>query len=130
MTVSPDPVRLLIADDDPVMRLLLSTIVRADPGLELVGEAKDTGEAIELSARMRPDVVLLDHDMPGGGGGHAATEIRARDPDVRVVALTAHESPAVRQEMADAGAAAYVVKGASPGEMLRRIREAATARQR
>ena len=70
-------IRLLIADDDPVMRMLLGAIARGDPVLELVAEAEDADEAIALAAEHRPDVVLLDVEMPGGGGLRAAREIRA-----------------------------------------------------
>ena len=68
--------RLLVADDDPVSRLMLGAIVKREPGFELVGEAEDAGQAVELALRRRPDVVLLDVDMPGGGGARAAV----RDP--------------------------------------------------
>jgi DNA-binding NarL/FixJ family response regulator len=110
--------RLLIADDDPVMRLLLGAIIRADPGLELVAEAQDADHAIALAAERRPHVAVLDFEMPGGGGLRAAQEIHARHPEIRLLALSAHEDDETRDAMAAAGASGYVVKGAPPADVL------------
>jgi DNA-binding NarL/FixJ family response regulator len=118
-------VRVLIADDDPVMRMLMSAVIARDPALSLAGEAGDAGAAIEAAERLAPDVALLDLEMPGGGGVAAARAIRRRAPGVRVLALSAHEDDAARAEMADAGAVGYVVKGAPPAEVVRAIRAAA-----
>jgi len=110
--------RLLIADDDPVMRMLLGAMVRADPEIELVGEAEDAEQAIELASLHQPDVALLDVEMPKGGGLHAAREIHARHPSIRLFALSAHESDETRAAMREAGATGYVVKGAAPADVL------------
>ena len=72
--------RLVVADDDPVSRLMLGAILKREPGFELVGEAEDAGQAVEIALRRRPDVVLLDVDMPGGGGARAAVQIREQLP--------------------------------------------------
>jgi len=114
--------RVLIADDDPVMRMLLSAVVNADPALELVGAAEDAPQAVELALALVPDVVLLDVEMPGGGGAFAAREIKAALPGVRVLALSAHEGGAQRDEMEAAGADGYVVKGTAPGEIATVLR--------
>jgi DNA-binding NarL/FixJ family response regulator len=108
-------VRVLIADDDPVMRMLLSAVVNNDPGLELVGQAEDADGAITLAGETRPDVVLLDVEMPGGGGQRAAREIRAQAPQTRILALSGHE----RVEMEADG---FLVKGAPPGDVARALR--------
>src|SRR6201999_813330 len=73
-------VRVLIADDDPVMRMLLAAVINNDPALELVAQAEDADEAIALATETTPDVALLDVEMPGGGGPRAAQEIRAQAP--------------------------------------------------
>ncbi len=112
-------VRVLIADDDPVMRMLLGAIARGDPALELVAEAADADEAIALAVEHRPDVVLLDVEMPGGGGLRAAREIRAVLPDARVLGLSAHSDDAA---MIAAGADGYVVKGTPPADVARVLR--------
>ncbi|MEA2312841.1 MAG: hypothetical protein QOE28_2809, partial [Solirubrobacteraceae bacterium] len=80
-------IRLLVADDDATVRLTLATLARNEEGLELVGAAADADQAVELAGLRRPDVVLLDFDMPGGGGVRAAIDIRELLPGVRIVAL-------------------------------------------
>jgi len=110
-----DAVRVLIADDDPVVRSLLAELIAADASLELVGAAEDSPGAIELAAAERPHVALLDWVMPGGGGPAAARGILALDlePPVRIVALTAHDSQEASVDMLRAGAQAFVVKGSA-----------------
>ena len=117
--------RLLVADDDPVSRLMLGAIVKREPGFELVGEAEDAGQAVELALRRRPDVVLLDVDMPGGGGARAAVEIREGLPEVRIVAISADDSQGSQYDMMRAGAVGFVTKGSSDDEILRVIRSSA-----
>jgi DNA-binding NarL/FixJ family response regulator len=117
--------RLLVADDDPVSRLMLAAIVKREPGFELVGEAADAGQAIELALRRRPDVVLLDVDMPGGGGPRAAVQIREALPDARIVAISADDSQQSQYDMMRAGAVGFLSKGAPDEEVLRVIRSSA-----
>ena len=116
------PLRLLIADDDPVMRMLLGAVVGAEAGIELVAEAANADEAIALAAEHRPDVALLDVEMPGGGGLRAAREIHASQPAIRLLALSGHATEAARRSMAQAGVSGYVVKGAPPAEVLRAVK--------
>jgi len=118
-------IRLLIADDDPTIRLTLSALLQREDGFELVGEAADAVQAIELAAHRRPNVVVLDFDMPGGGGVRAAIEIREASPTTRIVALSADGSQAAQYDMSRAGAIGYVVKGAPDDEIVRAIRNAA-----
>ena len=119
------PIRLLVADDDPAIRLVLSALFARQADMELVGEAEDAAQAIELAARRRPDVVVLDFDMPGGGGVAAATAIREADPTTRVIALSADDSQGAQYDMTRAGAVGYVVKGAPEDEIVRVIRTTA-----
>jgi diguanylate cyclase (GGDEF)-like protein len=118
-------IRVMVAGDDPGVRLTLGALVGADGGLELVGDAGDAGEAIALAARRRPDVVVLDFDMPGGAGLRAAIEIREACPTARIVALSADATPAAQLDMSRAGAVGYLVKGASGEEIARTIRSSA-----
>jgi diguanylate cyclase (GGDEF)-like protein len=120
-----DVLRLIVADDDPVSRLMLGAIVRREAGLELVAEAEDANQAIELALRRRPDVVLLDADMPGGGGARAAVEIREALPEVRIVAISADDSQGSQYDMMRAGAVGFLTKGSSDDEILRVIRSSA-----
>jgi diguanylate cyclase (GGDEF)-like protein len=118
-------IRLVVADDDPAIRLVLSALIARHEDLELVGEAEDAAQAIELAARRRPDVVVLDVDMPGGGGVTAATAIREANPTTRIVALSADASQGAQYDMSRAGAVGYLVKGASEDEIVRVIRSSA-----
>ena len=117
--------RLLIADDDPVARLTIGALVKREPGFDLVGEAGDAVEAVELALRRRPDVVLLDVDMPGGGGPRAAVQIRDALPEARIVAISADDSQENQYDMMRAGAVGFLAKGASDEEVLRVIRSSA-----
>ncbi|HWM09925.1 MAG TPA: response regulator [Solirubrobacteraceae bacterium] len=125
VTQEEAPVRLLIADDDPATRLFLSALMGRADGIELVGEAEDAHQAIDLAARRRPDVVLLDFDMPGGGGVAAAMGIREANPTTRIVALSADDTQGAQYDMSRAGAVGYVVKGAPDDEIVRTIRSSA-----
>jgi diguanylate cyclase (GGDEF)-like protein len=117
-------IRVMLAGHDEQFRLLLSTIAGHEPAVDLVGTAVDAEEAIELALRTRPDVVVLDLGMPGGGGVHAATEIRRRLPDTRIVGLSGGDSPAALLDMGRAGAVGFIVKGAVPGEIIGTIQSA------
>jgi diguanylate cyclase (GGDEF)-like protein len=118
-------IRVLVADDDPTVRITLAALARREAGLDLVGEAENADQAIDMAARRRPDVVLLDFDMPGGGGVRAAVEIREASPTTRVVAFSADGSQAAMLDMSRAGAVGYVVKGGPDEEIVRVIRSAA-----
>lgn len=118
-------IRLLVADDDPVSRLMLAAILRREPGFEVVGEAEDAIQAVELALRRRPDVVLLDVNMPGGGGARAAVDIREGLPDVKIVAISADDSQDSQYDMMRAGAVGFLAKGSSDDEILRVIRSSA-----
>jgi two-component system chemotaxis response regulator CheY len=120
-----DSIRLLIADDDPMIRLTLAALIDREPGLELIGQAEDADQAIEMAARRRPDVVLLDFNMPGGGGVRAATLIREANPDIKLVAVSADDSQGAQYDMSRAGAVGYVVKGSPDEEIVHVIRSSA-----
>ncbi len=122
---STGALRLLVADDDPVSRLTIGAIFKRVSDFEVVGEAADANQAIELALRRRPDVVLLDVDMPGGGGARAAVEIREALPDVKIVAISADDSQGSQYDMMRAGAVGFVTKGSSDDEILRVIRSSA-----
>jgi DNA-binding NarL/FixJ family response regulator len=108
---SPDrPVRVLVADDHPVVRAGLVAMLSAEPGLEVVGEAASGEEAVLLAARHRPAVVLTDLRMPGSGGLAAIRRITAEMPGVCVVVLTTYDSDGDILPAVEAGAAGYLLK--------------------
>ena len=119
-----ETIRLVIADDDPAIRLVMAALIARQDDLELVGEAEDATQAIEVAARRRPDVVVLDVDMPGGGVT-AAMAIREANPTTRIVALSADSSQGAQYDMSRAGAVGYLVKGAPEDEIVRVIRSSA-----
>ncbi|HEX2313468.1 MAG TPA: response regulator transcription factor [Thermomonospora sp.] len=115
-------IRVLIADDHPVVRQGLRTFLGVQDDIEVVGEAADGVAAVALAERLRPDIVLLDLNMPAGGGLAALEELRSRDLPVRVLVLTSvtergHVLPAVR-----AGAAGYLYKDVDPPALVQAIR--------
>ena len=119
------PIRIMVADDDEVIKLLVATIAEHEPSLELVGTAADAAEAVEVAVMRRPQVVLLDFDMPRGGGTQAATGILRELPEARIVGLSANESQLAMLDMARAGAVGYIVKGAPPAQIVDTIQSSA-----
>ena len=123
VTTARRRVRVVIADDTPAMAAFLEELIRAQGDLELVAVGRDTTSAIELADSHRPDVIVLDVRMPGGGGEVAAAAIRAASPSVRIVALSTRSEQEVIAGMLAAGADAYVIKGPDVGEILGAIRQ-------
>jgi two-component system, NarL family, response regulator LiaR len=119
------PIRLLIADDHAVVRQGLRTFLSFEADLELVGEARDGREAVEMAGRLKPDVVLMDLMMPEMNGIAATTTIRRDYPEVEVIALTSVLDNASVADAVRAGAIGYLLKNASPQDLHRGIRAAA-----
>jgi DNA-binding NarL/FixJ family response regulator len=117
-------IRILIADDHPVFRFGLRSLLNAMPDTEVVSEVTSGEAAIEAAADLQPDLVLMDINMPGVGGIEATRRIRETNPGVRVLIVTMLEDDSVFAAMR-AGARGYMVKGAEPGEVLRAIRAVA-----
>lgn len=117
--------RLLIADDDRFVQS--SLCAQLDKQFEIVGGAIDAEQAIELAERHRPDVAIIDVEMPAGGGLRAAREIRACSPDTAIVALSGDESSAIVLAMLQAGAIAYLRKGMAGPELTRILHSAIAA---
>jgi len=121
-------IRLMLADDEGQVLEAMTQLVATDPFIDLVGTAKDAGEAIDLAELHLPDVALLDVRMPGGGGSRAAREIRLRSPETQIVALSASTDPRTVVSMVRAGAVGYVGKDQSGDELLRAIHRSADGR--
>jgi DNA-binding NarL/FixJ family response regulator len=115
------PIRVAVADDEETVVDVLRALIGSDPSLRFVGAAHDAEDAIELVARERPDVLLLDVRMPGGGGLRATREITKRSAPTKIVALSAHEDSNTVIGMISAGASAYVPKGDTTDKILRTI---------
>jgi EAL domain-containing protein (putative c-di-GMP-specific phosphodiesterase class I)/DNA-binding NarL/FixJ family response regulator len=121
-------IRLILADDESSILEAMCELVSMDRDIDIVGTARDAGEAIDLAALHTPDVALLDVRMPGGGGSRAAREIRLRSPETRIVALSASTDPRTVVTMVRAGAVGYVGKDQSADEVLRAIHRSADGR--
>ena len=119
------PVRVLIADDDEVVRDAIVDLVDGEAGFRVVAAAADADEAVALAREHRPDVAVVDVRMPGGGGPAACRGILEVSPATVVIALSAFDRPGPRAEMAAAGASRYLVKGLVADELLAAIAEEA-----
>jgi DNA-binding NarL/FixJ family response regulator len=104
------PVRVLVADDHPVVRAGLRALLSAEPGLTVVAEAGSGEETVLMARQHQPDVVLMDLRMPGAGGLTAIRQLSADQPGVRVVVLTTYDSDADILPAVEAGAAGYLLK--------------------
>lgn len=122
------PVRVLIADDRPIFRAGVRGMLKDFPEIEIVGEATNGREAVDRSRRLRPDVVLMDLQMPEMGGIVATRLIKGEDPDRTVLALTVSEAEEDVVDMVAAGAAGYVLKDVDPVTLARSILEAHAGR--
>lgn len=122
-------IRILAADDHPVVRLGIAAMLANEPDLELVAEAGNGAEAVALFEARRPDVVLMDLQMPEVGGVAAIRAIRAIDPDARVIALTTYEGDADIHRALSAGACAYLIKDTLVEQLVAAIRSAAAGRR-
>ena len=121
----PDLIRLLVADDHPLFRHGLRTLLETVPGFEVVGEAVQGEQAVERALALRPDVVLMDLQMPGTGGIAATRAIAEAAPEVRVLVLTLFDDDASLFAALRAGARGYVLKETDETELVRAIRAVA-----
>lgn len=111
-------IRVLLADDHAIMREGLRMLLSAQADIDVVGEAADGNEAVEMTARLKPDIVLMDLDMPGVDGLKATLQIKQKHPEVQVLALTVHDSDDYFFQVLAAGASGYVLKGAGSSELI------------
>ena len=116
-----DKLTILIADDHPVFRKGLRALLETMPNVELVGEAANGEEAILLAEKLQPDVVLLDLQMPGGGGLNAIRPIVQTSPHIRILVVTMFEDDDSIFEAMRAGARGYMLKDTQDEEMERAI---------
>jgi len=115
-------IRLLVADDHPVVRAGLRMLLGTQPDMEVVGEAVDGATAVERALELRPDVVVMDITMRGTNGLAATREIVKRIPQTKVLILTMHDSEEYLRQTLEAGATGYVLKQAADTELAVAIR--------
>ncbi|HEV2695641.1 MAG TPA: response regulator transcription factor [Verrucomicrobiae bacterium] len=118
-------IRILVADDHYVVRMGVIAIINNEPDLEVVAEAANGTQAIQLFNQHKPDLILLDSRMPLKGGVQAAKEIRAQNPGARILMLTAFDGDEDIHKALDAGAKGYVLKSATGEQLVPALRAVA-----
>ncbi|MEU1350544.1 response regulator transcription factor [Streptomyces sp. NPDC005775] len=121
------PFSVILCDDNVMLLETLREVVQAQPDLEVVGTARSDEHALRLAHRHQPDLVILDVRFPGGGP-FVARDIARCSPGSRIVAFSAYDDKGSVEQMMNAGACAYVLKGASNRELLTALRRATAPR--
>jgi EAL domain-containing protein (putative c-di-GMP-specific phosphodiesterase class I)/DNA-binding NarL/FixJ family response regulator len=119
------PYTVILADDNPEFLEALSLVIQREPDFDLVGRARDTSAAIRAAALYKPDLALIDWQMPGAGGAIAAAEIARSSPTTRIVALSAFCEREVVLQMLRAGASSFVVKSVTAHDLVETLRATA-----
>ena len=117
--------RIVIADDEGILRQGLSALIREQPDMEVVGEAQDGWQAVALAKELKPDAVVMDISMPNLNGVDATRQILAENPNIKVVALSMHPDRHYVTEILKAGALAYVLKCYFVDELIKALHAAA-----
>ena len=118
-------IRVLIADDHAMVRTALARVLDDEPDIEVIGEADEGEQAVQLAEQLKPDVVVMDVGMLPMSGTEATRALSAKLPDVKVVGLSLHDSEWMEKAMLQAGAVAYLEKVAPLERLIAAIREAA-----
>jgi DNA-binding NarL/FixJ family response regulator len=127
--VSELPIRVLVADDHIVVRLGLVTLINNQPDMEVVAEAANGQEVVDLSKAHRPDVILMDLRMPGLSGDQTIAAVCAENPGARVIVLTIHKGDEAAYQALRAGARGYLIKDVPTKQIVAAIRDVHAGRQ-
>lgn len=117
------PIRILAVDDHPVLREGIAALIARQPDMSLVGEAANAQEAIRQYRSVRPDVTLMDIQMPEGSGINAIVNIRSEFPAAKIIVLTTYSGDVLANRALKAGACGYLLKGAVRKELIETIRQ-------
>jgi len=118
---APTALRVLVADDHPVVLAGVRALLDGDPDIEIVGETLDGRTALQMAIKLQPSIVLLDLSMPGLDGVEVTRQLLARHPGCKVVALTVHEDRSYLRELIEVGAVGYVLKRSAAKVLLHAI---------
>jgi len=121
-------IRVLVVDDHAAVRASLAAFLDVDPDLEVVAEAADGRQAIDVAEQLKPDLVLMDVRMPVLDGIEATRQLKAVRPKTRVVLISAYEEDELREAGLQAGAEAFLLKGIRGAELAASVREVACRR--
>ena len=122
-------IKVLIVDDHELIRTGISSMLADFDNIKVVAEAENGEDAIKLARKLRPEVVLMDANMPGIGGLEATRRLVRFDPDIKVIAVTVHNEEPYPTKFMQAGAAGYVTKGADISEMVKAIIQVKTGKR-
>ena len=112
------PVRVVVADDHTLLREGLRELLLTDPGFDVVADAATGPDVVARTTQHRPDLLLLDVQMPGPGAKTVVEQVRAASPDTKIVILTMHDDPVLVRQLLDSGASAYLLKTVARAELL------------
>ena len=115
------PVRVLLADDHPIVLAGIRALLTQDSGVEIVAEASDGQEALRLTIALRPDIAVLDMSMPVMSGAAVARRLREAGSPCKIIALTVHEESAYLRQLLEAGMGGYILKRSAADDLLRAI---------
>jgi DNA-binding NarL/FixJ family response regulator len=130
MASVPSMIRILAVDDHPLLRKGIAALVNGEPDMKLIAEASNGDEAVESFRLYRPDVTLMDLQLPGVNGIEAINRILSESPDARIIVLTTYTGDAQVLRALRAGARAYILKGHVHRELLETIRTVHAGRKR
>lgn len=117
-----ESIKIVIADDHPIVREGLATVLSMEEDLEVVGQAANGVEAVSLARDLRPDVILMDLQMPEMDGVQAIREIKAQSPEIGIIILTTYDTDEYIFSGIEAGTRGYLLKDSSPAEVIEAIR--------
>lgn len=115
--------RILIVDDHPIMRQGLALLIRNEPGFEVCGEAEDASQAVEVTARLKPDLVIADISLPGRNGLELIKDLLALQPGLLILVVSMHDESIYAERVLRAGGRGYVMKGEGGQKLITAIRQ-------
>ena len=116
-----NPIRVLLVDDHPIVRSGIHALLEKDEDIEIVGEATNGAETLEMADLVNPNIILLDMELPDMQGTQVAQQIQQQHPQIKILALSAHDDPFYIKSLLEAGAAGYLLKDEAPEMILEAI---------